>query len=574
MAEHDLNAVAFPKLDEAQMASLASCPLTSLKRYRDGEKLFEIGERDCTFFVVKSGEVAIVDESGETPRTLVVLGPGQFTGEVGQLTGSPSFVRGVARGDCEAYAMSPPALHQLLNHHPQLGDVILQAFLARRHLLQESEGFTGLRVIGSRDSRDTFRIRDFLSKNHVPFSWLDLDADPQVKQLLEQFGVTEADTPVVAWGDKLHLRNPSNRQLAEVLGLLRHLDGEEFDLVIIGAGPAGLAASVYGASEGLSTVALEHSGPGGQAGRSMRIENYLGFPTGITGAELAERAVVQANKFGARLPVGVLVTGLTFDDGHPVLHLDGGETVRAKCVLIATGADYRKLGIEGCERFEGCGVYYAATPLEAQMCRGSEVVVVGGGNSAGQAAVFLAGQVRKVYLVIRGDDLHKDMSDYLVQRIEDTPNIEVFKNTEVRRMIGDTHLTAVELVNNKTGETRTIQTPAVFSFIGAAPRTEWLPPEIEKDDKGFVRTGPTLAHSEHWTASRQPFPLETSHPGVFAVGDVRSGSVKRVASAVGEGSMAVQLVHEYMKELRNGTGSAQGQQDPHLVASQGAGRAS
>jgi thioredoxin reductase (NADPH) len=574
MAEHDLNDVAFPKLDEAQMASLASCPLASLKRYRDGEKLFEVGERDCTFFVVKSGEVAIEDESGETPTTLAVLGPGQFTGEVGQLTGSPSFVRGVARGDCEAYAVSPPALRQLLNHHPQVGDVILQAFLARRHLLQESERFTGLRVIGSRDSRDTFRIRDFLNKNHVPFSWLDVDADPQVKQLLEQFGVTEADTPVVAWGHKLHLRNPSNRQLAEVLGLLRHLDGEEFDLVIVGAGPAGLAASVYGASEGLSTVVLETTAPGGQAGRSMRIENYLGFPTGITGGELAERAVVQANKFGARLPVGVQVTGLTFDNAQPVLHLDGGETVRAKCVLIATGADYRKLGVEGCERFEGCGVYYAATPLEAQMCRGSEVLVVGGGNSAGQAAVFLSGQVRKVYLVIRGDDLHKDMSDYLVQRIEDTPNIEVLKNTEVRQMIGNTHLTAVELVNNKTGETRTIQTPAVFSFIGAAPRTEWLPPEIEKDDKGFVRTGPTLAHSEHWTASRQPFPLETSHPGVFAVGDVRSGSVKRVASAVGEGAMAVQLVHEYMKELRNETGSAEGQQDPHLVASQGAARGS
>jgi thioredoxin reductase (NADPH) len=550
MAEHVVDTVAFPRLDQDQLASLGRCPLTSLGRYRDGEKLFETGERDCTFFVIKSGEVEILDESGATPRSIVVLEPGQFTGEVGQLTGSPSMVSGVARGDCEAYGVSTEALRQLLNRHPDLSDVILQAFIARRHILRDSEAFKGLRVIGSRDSRDTFRVRDFLNKNHVPFTWLDLDADPQVKQLLEQFGVTGADTPVVSWGNKLLLRNPSNRQLAETLGLLRPLDGEEYDLVIVGAGPAGLAAAVYGASEGLKTVALEHSGPGGQAGRSMRIENYLGFPTGITGAELAERATVQAIKFGACLPVGVQVTGLTFDGARPVLHLDDGETVRAKCLLIATGADYRKLGIEGCEQFEGCGVYYAATPLEAQMCRGSEVVVVGGGNSAGQAAVFLAGQVRKVYLVIRGDDLHKDMSEYLVERIEDTPNIQILTNTEVRGMIGDTHLGEVMLVNNKTGETRTLKTLAVFSFIGAAPRTEWLPPEIERDVKGFVRTGPSLAQSEHWTGRRQPFPLETSRPGVFAAGDVRSGSVKRVASAVGEGSMAVQLVHEYMKELQ------------------------
>jgi thioredoxin reductase (NADPH) len=552
MAEHvAADAVAFPKLNQDQLASLGTCPLTSLGRYRDGEKLFETGQRDCTFFVIKSGEVEILDESGETPRSIVVLEPGQFTGEVGQLTGSPSLVSGIARGDCEAYGVSTDALRQLLNHHPDLSDVILQAFIARRHILRDSGAFKGLSVIGSRDSRDTFRVRDFLNKNHVPFTWLDLDADPQVKRLLGQFGVTEADTPVVSWGNKLLLRNPSNRQLAVTLGLLRPLGGEEYDLVIVGAGPAGLAAAVYGASEGLKTVALEHSGPGGQAGRSMRIENYLGFPTGITGAELAERATVQAIKFGACLPVGVQVTGLTFDRARPLLHLEGGETVRARCLLIATGADYRKLGIEGCEQFEGCGVYYAATPLEAQMCRGSEVVVVGGGNSAGQAAVFLAGQVRKVYLAIRGDDLRKDMSEYLVERIEETPNIEVLKNTEVRRMIGDTHLGEVVLVNNKTGEARTMKTPAVFSFIGAAPRTEWLPPEIERDEKGFVRTGPSLGQSKHWTGRRQPFPLETSRPGVFAAGDVRSGSVKRVASAVGEGAMAVQLVHEYMKELRN-----------------------
>ena len=323
---------------------------------------------------------------------------------------------------------------------------------------------------------------------------------------------------------------------------------KSYDLVVVGAGPAGLAAAVYGASEGLSTLVLERIGPGGQAGRSMRIENYLGFPTGITGGELAERAVVQANKFGADLPVPTPVIGLTFDDGCPVVHLDDGETVTARCLLIATGADYRRLGVEGCERFEGRGVYYAATMNEASMCRGSEVVVVGGGNSAGQAVVFLAGQVRKVYLLIRGDNLAKDMSDYLARRIEQTPNVEILCNTEVREMRGDDYLAAVDVANDKTGEARTLRVAALFSFIGAVPRTDWLPPEIERDGKGFVRTGPDLAASAHWDAQRPPFLLETSRPGVFAAGDVRSGSIKRVASAVGEGAMAVQFVHQYMKE--------------------------
>jgi thioredoxin reductase (NADPH) len=281
----------------------------------------------------------------------------------------------------------------------------------------------------------------------------------------------------------------------------------------------------------------------------MRIENYLGFPTGITGGELAERAVVQANKFGASLPVATPVTVLTFDNEYKVLHLDGGEKVTGKCLLIATGADYRLLGVPGCEQFEGRGVYYAATPLEAQTCRGSDAVVVGGGNSAGQAAVFLAGQVRKVYLVVRGDSLYKDMSSYLAQRVEQTRNIEVLLNTEVRLMSGDGHLGEVELVNNKTGERRTIRTPALFSFIGAVPRTDWLPPEIERDAKGFIRTGIALAQSPHWTARRQPYLLETSRRGVLAAGDVRAGSVKRVASAVGEGAMAVMFVHEYLKEM-------------------------
>jgi thioredoxin reductase (NADPH) len=383
----------------------------------------------------------------------------------------------------------------------------------------------------------------------VLFTWVDLESDPQVDQLLKQFGVTEADTPVVACGHRLMLRNPPNRQLADTIGIRQPLEQSVYDLAVVGAGPAGLAAAVYGASEGLRTVVIEQTAPGGQAGSSMRIENYLGFPTGVTGSELAGRAVLQANKFGAHLSVSSPVTRLAFEKAYSILSLDGSETLTAKCLLIATGAEYRRLAVEGCERYEGTGVYYAATPNEAQLCRGSQVVLVGGGNSAGQAAVFLAGHARKVLLLIRGDDLYRNMSSYLARRIEQTANIELLCNATIRRMSGDGCLTAVEVVNSKTGEERTVETPAVFSFIGATPRTDWLPPEVERDSKGFVQTGPALMKSPHWTLRRQPFLLETSRPGVFAAGDVRSSSVKRVASAVGEGAMAVQFVHEYLKEM-------------------------
>jgi thioredoxin reductase (NADPH) len=549
MAEHDLDDVAFPKVDAIYLTALASCPKTILKRFRPGEMLFEAGDCNCRFFVVRAGEVEILDDAGEKSKVVRVHGVGDFIGEVGQLIGGPALVSAVARTDCEVYEVSDAGLHEIINKYPDLGDLILHAFVARRQLLTRADGFTGLRVIGSRYSQDTFRVREFLTKNYVPFTWLDLESDPQVKLLLKQFTLTETDTPVVAWGRKKLLRNPTNRELAESLGIRRPLEQTVYDLIVVGAGPAGLAAAVYGASEGLHTVVLERAGPGGQAGRSMRIENYLGFPTGITGAELAERAVLQANKFGASLPAATQVLRLTFNNAYPVLHIDGGESISARCLLIATGADYRLLGVEGCESLEGRGVYYAATPNEATMYLGSEVVVVGGGNSAGQAAVFLAGHARKVHLVVRSDDLYKKMSSYLAHRIEQTPAIEVLLNTEVVRMCGEDHLRGVELVNRKTGEKRTLQTPALFSFIGAVPRAEWLPPEVERDEKGFVRTGPALVLSPHWTRQRQPFLMETSRAGVFAAGDVRSGSVKRVASAVGEGSMAVQFVHEYLKGM-------------------------
>ena len=549
MAEHDLESVAFPTLTDQQIARLARCAGATLVCYRDGEKLFEAGDRDFKFFIVKAGSIEIVDESGDTPKTVAVHHPGQFTGDVAHLTGTPSMVTAVAGDNCEVYEISANGLGHVLNQCVELSDIILHAFIARRQMLRTPGRFTGLQVIGSRYSKDTFRVRDFLTKNRVPFTWLDLEADPQVKDLLQRFGVSEGETPVVTWGRKLLLRNPSTRELAEAIGIRRPLDHTVYDLAIVGSGPGGLAAAVYGASEGLDTVVLERSAPGGQAGTSMRIENYLGFPTGITGAELTDRAVLQASKFGARVSVPTAVRTVSFDDGYAVLQLDTDEKIVAKCVLIATGADYRRLGVEGCVQFEGTGVYYAATPNEAQLCRGSDVAIVGGGNSAGQAAVFLSQHARKVYVLIRGDDLYKSMSSYLARRIEQTENIEVLRNTEVVRMLGDSHLAAVEIVNNATGERRRIETTAVFSFIGAVPRTDWLPPDIATDAHGFVLTGAAVRGSPAFVDGREPLLLETSRRGTFAAGDVRSGSIKRVASAVGEGAMAIQFVHEHLKHM-------------------------
>lgn len=549
MAEYTLRSIAFPVLTEAQTAQAANCTTLAPRQCRDGETLIAVGDRAFKFFIVKSGEVEILDYSGGEPKTIAIHRPGQFTGDVSHLTGMPAIFSAIARGGCEVFEISAEALRGLLNQCPGLSDIILQAFIARRQLLRESPDFVGLRVIGSRYSADTFRVRDFLSRNRLLFTWVDLESDPEVNQLLKGFGMTEADTPVVACAHLLLLRNPTNQQLAEETGIHQSLEQAVYDLVVVGAGPAGLAAAVYGASEGLRTAVLDSVGPGGQAGSSMRIENYLGFPTGLTGAELTDRATLQVNKFGAHLSVPTAATRLSFENKYAVIEAGGSDPITTKCLLIATGAQYRRLNVDGFERFEGTGVYYAATVAEALLCRGCAAIVVGGGNSAGQAAVFLAGHASRVLLLIRGDDLNRNMSSYLVRRIEQTPNIELLPNTTIRRMKGNSHLEAIEVVDSANGQERTIETPAVFSFIGAMPRTDWLPPDIERDAKGFVKTGSTVAQSKHWAVARPPFLLETSHPGVFAAGDVRSGSVKRVASAVGEGAMSVQFVHEYLKEM-------------------------
>jgi thioredoxin reductase (NADPH) len=546
LAERDLASVAFPELSEEQMEGLRACPGATRRRFLDGEFLVRVGDHDGKFFVVESGEIEIVDVSSGEPRTLAVHHARQFTGEVTQLTGGHALTNAIARGACEALEITRATLQEILNHCPTQGDTILQAFIARRQLIRQSESFVGLRVIGSRYSHDTFRIREFLARNRVPFTWMDLETDPDVGRLLESFGVSAEETPVVSCTLGT-MRNPSNRELAEASGIRQPLEQAVYDLAIVGSGPAGLAAAVYGASEGLSTVVLESLAPGGQAGNSMRIENYLGFPTGVTGSELADRAVIQANRFGARLNVASPVTGLTFENGYPVLTLEDDASVVAKCLLIATGAEYRRLEIEDCARYEGQGVFYAATFNETSFCKDRDAIVVGGGNSAGQAAVFLSASARTVHLVVRGDSLHRSMSSYLARRIEQIANVEVCLDTVVASMHGERGLERVELEHVRTRARRTVVTPALFSFIGAVPRTDWLPPDVVRDDKGFVLTGEAVARSGRGPERRAPFLLETSHPGVFATGDVRSGSVKRVASAVGEGSMAVQFVHEFLK---------------------------
>lgn len=540
---------AFPRFDENQLTILEE--FAQRKTYRNGEYLLRAGDTEFKFHIIKTGRVEIVDRSSGKGETVLIHEPGEFTGDLANLAGRASNVDAVALGDVDVYEISRSNFQQIISERPNLSDLILQTFISRSGALVGREGFTGLRVIGSQFSRDTFRIRDFLSKNSVLYTWVNVETDTQVGELLEQFGIRPEETPVVSYADDWMLRNPTNSELAKKIGLKSVTSYDTlYDLAIVGGGPAGLAAAVYGASEGLNTIVLERIAPGGQAGGSAKIENYLGFPTGLSGSELAERATLQARKFGAHLSTPAQVTMLHFEGKFPVLELEGGEKITAKALLIASGADYRRLPIAGRERFDGAGVYYAATPMEAKMCAGGQVVVVvGGGNSAGQAAIFLSESLRKVFLLIRGDNLPQTMSHYLLQRIRETPNIEVLTHTEISSMQGDTHLEKVELINNINGEKRDLPVAAVFSFIGAKPCTDWLPDEIETDKNGFVRTGPKVANSGQWNLHRQPFWLETSRAGVFASGDVRASSVKRVASAVGEGSMAVQFVHEYLKEV-------------------------
>ena len=443
-------------------------------------------------------------------------------------------------------------LRALVTHDTVLGDIVLHAYLLRREMLIGLEA--GFQIVGSRYSPDTRRLREYAARNRLSHRWIDLEDDEEAEALLKGLGVAPEETPVVIWRGNEVLRNPSNEELAETIGLRERSVAEDvWDLLVVGTGPAGLAAAVYGASEGLGTVALDAVATGGQAGTSPKIENYLGFPSGISGAELAARAEIQAEKFGARISVPAESTALEERDDCYVVSFKDGSEATARTVLITTGARYRKLDVPGLEDFERTCVYYAATMMEARVCRGDPVAVVGGGNSAGQATLFLAQHTQKVSLLIRHEDLGRDMSRYLADGIERNPKVEVLRHTEVREPVGDGTLEALIVENNQTGERRRIEARELFVFIGAEPCTRWLADKVALDDRGFVLTGRAARSAEigkGQDAGHELYLLETSLPGVFAAGDVRSGSIKCVASAVGEGAMAVRLVHARLQDRR------------------------
>lgn len=545
-AQRQEDDAANPRLGESEIEALAR--LGTHMRLDDGEPLIQAGVGRGGFFVVLSGAVEVLDRSHDTPGTIALHRAGQFTGDIDILTRRASLVSAYARGETEVLGVASADIRRVISARPALGDTLLHAFIARREQLLTS-GLGRIKVLGSGSSREAFALRELLTRNQLPFSWIDVDEDPGIAELVRQLGLEPGDLPAVAVGSHPLLRRPSPREVAEVVGLRQPARALTYDLVVVGAGPTGLAASVYGASEGLRTLVLDSVAPGGQAGASTKIENYLGFPTGVTGAELTGRATLQAQKFGAELCSATSVVGLDLSGDLPTVGLDDGATVRARAVLIATGADYRKLDVPGRERFDGMGVYYAATPIELTACRGSDVIVVGGGNSAGQGVMFLSQHVRHVWLLLRGDDLRRNMSSYLADRVEQAPNVEVLCQTEIRRVLGDVRVEGADVEYTPTGAAQRIAASGIFSFIGAAPRTTWLPPSIQVDARGFVLTDRDLRAPHDVTRARQPFVLETSHPGVFAAGDVRHGSVKRVASAVGEGAMAIMFVHQYLATL-------------------------
>lgn len=538
MAAADTDRTAFPSLSDGEIEKLAA--LARVRRCQDGETLFDVGDRGFDFFVVKSGKIEIVERSTGEPKPVVVHGEREFAGDVNLLTDRPSVVAAIARDGCEVYQVPRPDLRRVLAEIPGLGEKLLEAFQRRRELLLES-GFQGMRVIGLVHSEETLRTREFLYKNNIPYTFFDSESD-EGRELLRKLGRVGAEQPVMACAEHV-LSNPGLKRLADCLGLRRKLSRKEYDLTILGAGPAGLAAAVYAASEGLKTLLVDPIGPGGQAGSSSRIENYMGFPSGISGNDLANRALLQALKFGAELTAPFEAVGLETDGDRRVVRLCDGQAILSRVVLVATGVSYRAIDTEGCDQFRGKGVYYAATNVEARGCLGETVVVVGGGNSAGQAAMYLAGHAKRVVVVIRGDDLGKSMSDYLVKRINTTENIDVMKKTVVSCAEGGESLESVTFENVETGARTRCGCAGLFVFIGAKPHAGWLPETVALDEKGYVLTGGEAGRHVLWTLDREPCPLETTLPGVLAAGDVRSGSTKRVAFAVGDGSLAVACAH-------------------------------
>ena len=541
--------LAFPTLSTRQIAELTE--RGTVRAVQVGDVLFAEGDRNIGFFVVLSGAVEIVQRSNGVERAVTVHRAGAFTGDVDLMSGRAVIVTGRVCEAGEVLALESSVLRRVLNDMPQVGEVLMRAFMTRRAILL-AQGFSGIRIIGSRFSAESHQLREFCARNAVPYTWMDLESDGEAETMLQAMGVPVSSIPVVIGRDARWVSNPTVAELARYVGLEHRVDAKEvYDLVVVGAGPAGLAAAVYGASEGLHTLVLDSVAAGGQAGTSSRIENYVGFPTGISGAELAQRALLQAQKFGADLSVPVTVAALRVDEGSRTVVLDDGSEIHARALVITSGIEYKRLDVPRLREFEGVGVYYSATEMEARTCGGDEVVVVGGGNSAGQAAVFLSRTARRVHLVIRGNDLGKSMSRYLIDRIEKLDNVTVHQCRVIAELEGTRALSRVTLRSLEAKADVVVDVRGLFIFIGAVPHTRWLGECVAKDDKGFVLTGlalsDTVRASNAWVqANRAPHFLETSVPGVFAAGDARSGSVKRVASAVGEGAMAISFVHAYL----------------------------
>jgi thioredoxin reductase (NADPH) len=538
-----------PILTEAQIDRIR--PFARTRQVAEGEVLYEPNDDTPPLYVVISGAIKIFTISGDEERVVTTYRAGQFSGELLMISGRRSIYRCRAVEEATLLEMCPRELRTLIGKDAELSDIIMNAFLARRLSLKDT-GQGNVVVLGSKYSANTLVIREFLTRDGHPFNYFDLDSDPATQEMLDRFGVCTDDIPVVICNGVQVLRNPSAKEVAECLGFNGNIDNSQIrDLVIVGAGPAGLAAAVYAASEGLDVLVIEKAAPGGQAGSSSKIENYLGFPTGLSGQELADRAIAQAEKFGARIMVARSVERLNCDQRPYKLTLDDGHEIPTRTVVLATGAQYNKPSLAKLDFFSGKGIYYNATFMEAQLCAGERVIVIGGGNSAGQAAVFLSQNTAGVTMLVRSGSLADTMSRYLIQRIEENPLIDLRYSSELTSLEGVDHLEGVSWIDKTSGEKFTQPIRHIFVMAGASPKTTWLSDCLSLDSKGFVLTGRDLEATTPpipWPLSRPPYMLETSLPGVFVVGDARSGNVKRVASAVGEGSIVLHLVHQALAE--------------------------
>jgi thioredoxin reductase (NADPH) len=543
----------FPTLNATQIARISA--RGKKRTVQAGEVLIEAGDQDVPFFVVTVGAIEIMRPTCDGEDLIVVHQAGQFSGEVGILSGRRSMVRARMREAGEVIGLDRSDLQELIETDSELSEILMRAFILRR-VEFIAHGWGDAVLLGTNNSSGTLRIKEFLTRNGYPHAYIDLEGESKVQELLDHFQVTAGDVPIVICRGKIVLRNPTNQQVADCLGFNEGIDLTKVrDVIVVGAGPSGLAAAVCAASEGLDVLVIETYAPGGQAGSSSKIENYLGFPTGISGQELAGRAYTQAQKFGARVVIARGAARLECGRTPYLVEIDGGASVPARAVIIATGAEYRKLPLENLSHFEGNGVYYGATFLEAQLCGNEEVIIVGGGNAAGQAAVFLSQTAKRVHMLIRSGRLADTMSNYLIRRIEESKAVTLHTETEVVGLAGNDRLDHVLCRDNKTGAVDTRDIRHIFLMTGANPNTGWLAGCLALDEKGFVKTGTDLASADlttaHWPLTRRPYLLEASLPGVFAVGDVRSGNVKRVASAVGEGSIAISMVHKVLQELRD-----------------------